>query len=85
MSSSESLGPRNRRNSIPSSTGISNIKKPSDKFMKIVMSEMIEDAAQCSFGDVAGQAAAKQALQETVILPSLRSTRHLYITFYHDV
>ena len=36
------------------------------------MSEMIEEAAQCSFGDIAGQALAKQALQETVILPSLR-------------
>ena len=36
------------------------------------MSEMIEEAAQCSFGDIAGQVLAKQALQETVILPSLR-------------
>lgn len=32
--------------------------------MKIVMSEMIEEAAQCSFGDIAGQKLAKQALQE---------------------
>merc|ERR1712088_1207407 len=69
-SSSESHSlTRNRRNSIPTNT-----KKQADnsKFMKIVMSEMIEEAVQCSFGDIAGQALAKQALQETVILPSLR-------------
>ena len=36
MSSSESLSfNKNRRNSIPSTTGISNNKKPSDKFMKV--------------------------------------------------
>jgi len=72
-SESHSLN-RNRRNSIPINTGLSSTKKVADnsKFMKIVMSEMIEEAAQCSFGDIAGQVSAKQALQETVILPSLR-------------
>ena len=40
---------------------------------QIVMSEIIEDGVGCSFAEVAGQAQAKQALQECVILPSLRS------------
>ena len=39
---------------------------------QIVMSEIIEDGVGCSFAEVAGQAQAKQALQECVILPSLR-------------
>ena len=41
------------------------------KFMKIIMDEIIEEAS-CSFCMVAGQDSAKQALQETVILPALR-------------
>ena len=36
------------------------------------MSEMIESGKGCSFSDIAGQVQAKQALQECVILPSLR-------------
>ena len=39
---------------------------------QIVMSEMIESGKGCSFSDIAGQVQAKQALQECVILPSLR-------------
>ena len=46
------------------------------------MNEIIEDGVGCSFGDIAGQAQAKQALQESVILPSLRQvwTFHIYIS-----
>ena len=48
------------------------------------MNEIIEDGVGCSFGDIAGQAQAKQALQESVILPSLRQvwTFHIYICHF---
>jgi len=72
MSNTEGLSqPRSRTNSIPSAMYS---RKPTDntKFMKIVMNEIIEDGIGCSFSDIAGQAQAKQALQESVILPSLR-------------
>jgi len=36
------------------------------------MDEIVEERPSCTFEMVAGQAAAKQALQETVILPALR-------------
>ena len=36
------------------------------------MSEVIESGVGVSFNDIAGQKQAKQALQETVILPALR-------------
>ena len=76
----ESLGggdtlPRNyRARSSSASSGSSSKKSSSDhtKFMRLIMDEIIEEAASCSFGQVAGQDSAKQALQETVILPALR-------------
>ena len=42
------------------------------------MNEIIEDGVGCSFKDIAGQMQAKQALQESVILPSLRSDQGFY-------
>ena len=63
--------PRTRTNSIPTSV-YNNKKNVQDKFMKIVMSEIIESGAGTSFNDIAGQKQAKQALQESVILPALR-------------
>ena len=48
---------------------------------QIVMNEIIEDGIGCSFTDIAGQAQAKQALQESVILPSLRQVYVIMMTF----
>merc|ERR1719225_86191 len=73
LSSSETVAPPwPRTNSIPSSVYSKKAGHDSSKFMKIVMSEMIESGKGCSFSDIAGQVQAKQALQECVILPSLR-------------
>lgn len=68
MAGCETL-PKNYRVRSSSASG-----KMSDhtKFMRVVMDEIIEEAPACSFSQVAGQDAAKQALQETVILPALR-------------
>ena len=55
---------------------------------QIVMSEMIESGKGCSFSDIAGQVQAKQALQECVILPSLRwahYTLHRYYRVSHII
>jgi len=72
MSGYETL-PRNYRTRSSSASSGTSSKKgaESNKFMKIIMDEIIEEAS-CSFCMVAGQDSAKQALQETVILPALR-------------
>jgi len=67
---SETL-PRNYKLRRSSSTASNRLSKDT-KFMQIIMDEIIEQSPSCSFEMVAGQLAAKQALQETVILPALR-------------
>lgn len=69
MSGCETL-PRNYR--TRSSSASSRAAVEQTKFIKIIMDEIIEEAASCSFSKVAGQDSAKQALQEAVILPALR-------------
>ena len=49
------------------------------------MNEIIEDGVGCSFKDIAGQMQAKQALQESVILPSLRSDQGFYTVPYQKI
>jgi len=72
MSGSDTL-PRNHRVRTNSTPSISSSKKSDNsKFMAVVMNEIIEDGTICCFSEVAGQHSAKQALQETVILPALR-------------
>jgi len=72
MSGSDTL-PRNHRVRTNSTPSISSSKRSeNNKFMQVVMNEIIEDATICCFSEVAGQDSAKQALQETVILPALR-------------
>ena len=73
----ESLGgcetlPKNYRARSASSGAASKRNSDHTKFMRVIMDEIIEEAASCSFSRVAGQDAAKQALQEAVILPALR-------------
>ena len=63
---------RTRSSSASSSSSSSKRAAESSKFLKVVMDEIIEEAASCSFSRVAGQDSAKQALQEAVILPALR-------------
>jgi len=72
MSGSDTL-PRNHRVRTNSTPSISSSRKSDNsKFMAVVMNEIIEDGTICCFSEVAGQHSAKQALQETVILPALR-------------
>jgi len=63
---------RTRSSSASSSSASSKKAAESSRFLKVVMDEIIEEAASCSFSLVAGQDSAKQALQEAVILPALR-------------
>ncbi|XP_055525289.1 spastin isoform X6 [Wyeomyia smithii] len=49
-----------------------NVKGVEQKLVQIIMNEIVEGGAKVQWQDIAGQEVAKQALQEMVILPSVR-------------
>eukprot|EP00057_Strongylocentrotus_purpuratus_P030902 XP_783032.3 PREDICTED: spastin [Strongylocentrotus purpuratus] len=51
---------------------ISRLKNVDSKLANRILDEILDSGPKVTFGDVAGQEAAKQALQEIVILPALR-------------
>lgn len=53
------------------STQIS-VKGVEQKLVQIIMDEIVEGGAKVEWSDIVGQDVAKQALQEMVILPSVR-------------
>ncbi|XP_059613705.1 spastin isoform X3 [Phlebotomus argentipes] len=57
--------------SAPSPTTIS-VKGVEQKLVQIIMDEIVEGGAKVEWNDIVGQDVAKQALQEMVILPSVR-------------
>lgn len=48
------------------------VKGVSSEMTEIIMNEIIANGAKVEWSDIAGQTIAKQALQEMVILPSIR-------------
>ncbi|XP_055378237.1 spastin isoform X2 [Condylostylus longicornis] len=58
--------------STGSSSNIISVKGVEPKLVQIIMDEIIEGGAKVEWSDIAGQDIAKQALQEMVILPSVR-------------
>ncbi|KAI9560504.1 hypothetical protein GHT06_011437 [Daphnia sinensis] len=51
---------------------VSTVKGVDSKLVSLILDEIVDGGADVSFGDIAGLQQAKQALQEIVILPSLR-------------
>ncbi|XP_037047084.1 spastin isoform X2 [Bradysia coprophila] len=68
--------PRSRTPVGGPSTSVSNqlisVKGVEQKLVQIIMDEIVEGGAKVEWNDIAGQEIAKQALQEMVILPSVR-------------
>lgn len=56
----------------PPKRDMKNFKNVDSKLANLILNEIVISGATVSFGDVAGQELAKQALQEIVILPALR-------------
>lgn len=68
--------PRSRTPIGGPSTSVSSqlisVKGVEPKLVQIIMDEIVEGGAKVEWNDIAGQEVAKQALQEMVILPSVR-------------
>ncbi|XP_038140078.1 spastin isoform X1 [Cyprinodon tularosa] len=56
----------------PPKKDMKNFKNVDSKLANLILNEIVDRGASVSFEDIAGQDLAKQALQEIVILPSLR-------------
>uniref|UniRef100_A0A3B3YLW1 microtubule-severing ATPase n=1 Tax=Poecilia mexicana TaxID=48701 RepID=A0A3B3YLW1_9TELE len=56
----------------PPKRDMKNFKNVDSKLANLILNEIVDRGASVSFEDIAGQDLAKQALQEIVILPSLR-------------
>ncbi|KAL5284506.1 SPAST family protein [Megaselia abdita] len=59
---------RNSNSGLPQIT----VKGVEQKLVQIILDEIVEGGSKVQWGDIAGQDVAKQALQEMVILPSVR-------------
>ncbi|XP_076022225.1 spastin [Genypterus blacodes] len=57
---------------VPQKRELKNFKNVDSKLANLILNEVVDSGISVSFGDIAGQYLAKQALQEIVILPALR-------------
>uniref|UniRef100_A0A3P8W5L4 microtubule-severing ATPase n=1 Tax=Cynoglossus semilaevis TaxID=244447 RepID=A0A3P8W5L4_CYNSE len=56
----------------PQKRDMKNFKNVDSKLANLILNEIVDSGPTVSFGDIAGQDLAKQALQEIVILPAIR-------------
>ncbi|XP_030370788.1 spastin isoform X2 [Scaptodrosophila lebanonensis] len=62
----------NNASSSGASTPVVSVKGVEQKLVQLILDEIVEGGAKVEWSDIAGQEVAKQALQEMVILPSVR-------------
>ncbi|KAH8383555.1 hypothetical protein KR009_009281 [Drosophila setifemur] len=65
-------GPSGSGGGSGSSTPVVSVKGVEQKLVQLILDEIVEGGAKVEWSDIAGQEVAKQALQEMVILPSVR-------------